>query len=170
MLRAARRRRIASDMLRTAWLMSSASAARVTHGMVDVVSKRCSSDSCTRRPSFNFEDINMAAFCGKHAEDGMVDVISKRCSNDSCTKTSNHNIEGMTAVYCKLHAEDGMVGVRRKRCSKDSCTMIPSFNLEGSKRRCIASCMLWTAWRTFATRGAHMTHAPRCPPIIWRAT
>ncbi|CAN0441221.1 unnamed protein product [Laminaria digitata] len=102
--------------------------------MVDVCSKRCFNDSCTRHPSFNVEGSKTSAYCKQHADDGMLNVYNKRCLHDSCTRHQSFNVEGSkTSAYCKQHAADGMVDVRMKRCLHDSCTRHPSFNLEGSK-------------------------------------
>ena len=42
--------------------------------MVHVPARRCSHDSCTKRPSFNVEGSKTAVYCKQHAEDGMVNI------------------------------------------------------------------------------------------------
>ncbi|CAM9987660.1 unnamed protein product, partial [Laminaria digitata] len=46
---------------------------------IRATSRRCSHDSCPRRPSFNFKGSKSAMYCKEHAEDGMVDIVTKRC-------------------------------------------------------------------------------------------
>lgn len=100
---------------------------------VDISSKPCSHDSCTKYPSFNIESSRTAMYCKQHAKDGMVDVHSKRCLHDSCTKQPTCNVDGSKrSVYCKEHSKD-VVNVRDKRCSHYSCLKRPCFNTEGSK-------------------------------------
>ena len=102
--------------------------------MVDVLSKRCLHDFCTKIPSFNVEGSRTSAYCKQHAEDGMVDITSKRCLHDSCTRRPTFNVKGRkTAAFCRKHAEDGMVNVSKRRCSHALCTKRPHFNVEGSK-------------------------------------
>lgn len=101
---------------------------------VDIFSKRCSHDSCTKYPSFNIESSRTAVYCKQHAKDGMVDVHSKRCLHDSCTKQPTSNVDGgKRSAYCEEHSKDGMVHVRDKRCSHYSCLRRPCYNTEGSK-------------------------------------
>lgn len=103
--------------------------------MVNVLSKSCLHESCTKKPSFNIAGSKAAVYCMQHALDGMMNIRSKRCSSDSCMKHPCYNVEGSkTPVYCKRHALDGMVNVVNKRCSRDSCTKRPNYNVEGSKK------------------------------------
>ena len=98
--------------------------------MVDVVSKLCAQDGCTKRPNFNFEGSKTALYCKQHAEDGMVDVRNRRCLHGSCRSRPTFNAEGSkTAIYCKTHAEDDMVNVLSKRCSHNSCPRMPTWGL-----------------------------------------
>ena len=95
-------------------------------GMVDVCKKRCSHDSCTKVPTFNFQGSRTSAYCKQHAEDGMVDITNKHCSHDLCTRRPSFDVEGSkTATYCKKHAEDGMVNVRTSRFSNVSRKAVP---------------------------------------------
>ena len=71
-------------------------------GMVDVRSKRCLHDSCTKLPKFNFEGSRTSTYCRQHAEDSMVDVNNKRCSYNSCTRRPSFNTQDRrTPVFCK---------------------------------------------------------------------
>ena len=101
--------------------------------MVNVTSKLCSQESCSRRPTYNFTGLKKAVYCKEHAEEGMVNARRKeRCAHDSCIGRPYYNIEGnKTAVYCKQHAKDGMVDIRNKRCLHGSCFRRPSLNVEG---------------------------------------
>ena len=104
-------------------------------GVVDAHRKRCTHDSCTRRPSFGVEVSTTSVNCKQHAEDDMVDVRSKCCSHYSCMKCPCFDVEGCKTppVLCKQHAEDSTVDARCRGCSRGSCTRQPNFNVEASK-------------------------------------
>ena len=98
--------------------------------MVDVRSRRCTVDLCTKRPRFNVEGSKTAVYCKQHAQGGMVNVHVKHCLRDSCSRGASYNIEGSTtAAYCKQHAVEGMVAVRCQCCSHDGCTRLPSWGV-----------------------------------------
>ena len=100
---------------------------------MDVRSRRCSHDSCTKRPSFNVEGSKTAVYCRQHAMDGMVYVHSRCWLHDSCTKHPGFNVAGSkTAAYFKQDAMDGMVKGKSRRSSHDSSTKQPTFNAKGS--------------------------------------
>ena len=94
--------------------------------MVDVVSKRCSHGSCTKKPFVHVEGSKTAGYCKRHAEDDMVDITHKRGSHSSCTIPPSFNAEGSgTAAFCKKHAQAGMVNVRTRRFSNVSRRAVP---------------------------------------------
>lgn len=98
--------------------------------MVNVLSKRCFHDSCTRRPTFNPKGNKTAAFCKKHAEDGFVNVLNTLCSHGSCHRQPSFGVVGSKRpAYCKQHADTCMLNVVSKRCSHDSCTMITQWGV-----------------------------------------
>lgn len=102
---------------------------------MNVYGKHCHSDSCTKRPSFNFEGSKKTMYCKEHAEQGMVNIVQKRCAHASCTRQPSYNVEGTTTpLYCVLHAEDNMVSVCHKRCLHVSCIKQPSFNVAGGAK------------------------------------
>ena len=106
---------------------------------MDVRSRRCSYDSCTKQSNFNVEGSTTAVYCKAHAEEGMVNVCARRCLYDSCMKRPTLNYEGSTtAALCKEHAEEGMVDVTSRRCSHKSCTKWPSWGVstDGSATVC----------------------------------
>ena len=45
--------------------------------MVDVWSKTCASDECSRKPSYGVEGSRKAEYCVQHALKGMVNVYSQ---------------------------------------------------------------------------------------------
>lgn len=95
--------------------------------MVNVVSKRCSKDSCQRQPNFGFEGSTTVFYCRQHAEDGMVNVRKKRVPRGSGTIKPAFNVVGSkTPVYRKHHAEDAIVNVRTKRSLQDRDTTRPA--------------------------------------------
>lgn len=52
--------------------------------MVDVISTRCRSSNCIKRPSFNNIDEKTPIYCGKHRKDGMINVVLKTCRHQDC--------------------------------------------------------------------------------------
>lgn len=133
--------------------------------------RRCSYESCLKRPSFNVQGSKGGLYCRQHAVDGMVDVCNRRCPTDSCNRRPNFNVKGSKAgAYCKEHAHDGMIDIVRRRCSHDCCTISASYSVEGNKtatyckkhagadmfdvrsKRCLhASC---TTWPSFNIEGS----------------
>ena len=41
-------------------------------GMVDVISKKCNFEGCTKHPSFGVEGTRNREYCAKHAPEGMI--------------------------------------------------------------------------------------------------
>jgi hypothetical protein len=100
--------------------------------MIDVVSKLCEDDGCTKRPSYNFPRENTGRFCKKHMLHGMIDVANKRCEHDGCTKRPSYNFPGENkGRFCKTHMLHGMIDVVSKRCEDDGCTKQPVYNYPG---------------------------------------
>ncbi|ORZ29951.1 hypothetical protein BCR44DRAFT_23414 [Catenaria anguillulae PL171] len=103
--------------------------------MVNVISKRCQFDGCTKRPAFNTKGSTKARFCAQHKTPEMVNVKSKRCQFDECTKIPAFNTEGSNQRrFCAQHKTPEMVDVKNKRCQFDGCTKQPIFNTEGSSK------------------------------------
>lgn len=95
--------------------------------MVNVESRRCRHESCTKRLCLNVKGSKKATYCLEHANDSMMNVLVRRCSHASCTTRSSFNIEGsITGAHCKEHAAHGMINVTSRRCAYDACTTVPS--------------------------------------------
>ena len=60
-------------------------------GMVNVINKRCLSEGCKIRPSFNTEGQLRGIYCATHKKEGMIDVKNKRCLSEGCNKQPNCN-------------------------------------------------------------------------------
>ncbi len=104
-------------------------------GMIDVKSKRCIEDNCTKQPHFNKQGEAKALYCSDHKKDKMIDVKHKRCIKDNCTKRPNFNKAGETkALYCSDHKNNKMIDVKSKRCIENNCTKIPNFNEQGETK------------------------------------
>ena len=74
---------------------------KLKDGMINVVSKSCAHNSCTKRPSYGVAGSRKAEYCSQHASDGMIDVVRKRCAHNSCTKHSSYGVAGSRkAEYC----------------------------------------------------------------------
>ncbi len=102
--------------------------------MINVVTKKCASDGCTKRPAFNVLGSNVGKFCVDHKLALMVNVVSKTCAFGDCTKQPCFNVLGSkVGKFCADHKLDLMVNVVTKTCSFDGCQKMPSFNTPGSK-------------------------------------
>jgi hypothetical protein len=100
--------------------------------MVDVKSKRCKADGCTKGPAFNFEGETTGLYCATHKLFNMVDIKHKRCKADGCTKGPAFNFEGeTTGLYCATHKLPNMVNVKSPRCEYNGCTTQPGFGVPG---------------------------------------
>ncbi|CAN0015666.1 unnamed protein product [Laminaria digitata] len=98
--------------------------------MMNACKRRCSHDSCTKRPAFNVKGSKTGdySYCNQHAEDGVVGVLTRCCLHDSCTSIPTFNVEASkSATYCKQHARDGMTNIRGKRFSHNSCISRPGW-------------------------------------------
>lgn len=62
--------------------------------MVNVISRRCSCDSCAKLPSFNVKGSKSPLFCREHAAVGMVNIRNKICAHGGCTKAAAYDMEG----------------------------------------------------------------------------
>ena len=80
-------------------------------GMVDVVNRRCSYDSCGIIPSFNVVGRKTAGFCKKQAEDGMVNSSVGRCSHESCTDKPGFDVvsDKICLLYTSPSPRDGLL-------------------------------------------------------------
>ena len=73
--------------------------------MIDVINKRCISENCNTRPTYNF-DGEKATYCNEHKLDGMIDVISKRCNTPFCLTLSSTKYNGYCLPCCiHVHPE-----------------------------------------------------------------
>ena len=126
--------------------------------MLNVTSKLCAHDGCTRRPSFGAPDQTKGAYCATHKLAGMVDVMSKRkrCAHDGCTKIQpNFGAPDQTkGAYCATHKLAGMVDVRSKRCAHDGCARVPSFGAPDQTK--------WTYCATHKLVGMVDVRSKRC--------
>lgn len=53
--------------------------------MVDISSKRCAQEGCSKIRSFGVEDSKGTVFCRQHVEDGMVNIRRKRGAQEGCS-------------------------------------------------------------------------------------
>lgn len=103
--------------------------------MINVISKRCDFQGCSKHPSYGVAGSKKAEFCVAHAQEGMVDVCSKRCGHPGCTKRSSYGTPGSKKPqFCIHHAMKGMIDVVSKRCAEVGCNKWPSYGIPGSKK------------------------------------
>ena len=90
--------------------------------MVNVCTRRCSHETCLRRPSFNVQGSKTAAYCEQHARDGMIKTGNKRGSHRIGTRKASIKVDGGSAVYWARHADGTMVDdVHSTPFSNDAC-------------------------------------------------
>ncbi|CAM9649165.1 unnamed protein product, partial [Sphacelaria rigidula] len=53
-------------------------------GMVDVVTKKCDDEGCSKKPSYDLAGSKKAEFFSQHARAGMVHVASYKPSREGC--------------------------------------------------------------------------------------
>ncbi|CAM9903697.1 unnamed protein product [Sphacelaria rigidula] len=103
--------------------------------MVNVPSKRCGKEGCSKLPSFGAAGGRKAEFCATHAPAGMVNVSSSRCGEEGCSKQPSFGAAGgRKAEFCATHAPAGMINVRGKRCGMEGCSKHPSFGTAGGRK------------------------------------
>ncbi len=78
--------------------------------MVNVVSKKCQHEDCTKIPNFNTINETKAIFCKEHKEPNMIDVKSKKCMSEWCDTFANPKYKGYCAFcYCNLFPNSPLV-------------------------------------------------------------
>lgn len=96
-------------------------------GMVNVRTKRCGRQGCSKVPSFGVVG-SKAEFCFAHKTDVMVNVTkTKRCAHPGCGKHPSFGVDGSKKrEFCNEHKKPGMVYVKSDRyahhgehCSED---------------------------------------------------
>jgi hypothetical protein len=111
--------------------------------MVDVLSKRCAHDSCTRRPCFNRPDKKSGLYCSEHKLPGMVDVLGKRCQAPSCHALATYGKDEFhRAQFCVDHKTPTSVCIATAlMCAHEGCTEQYEFVVEadtGAHKVCLA--------------------------------
>eukprot|EP00288_Rhodomonas_lens_P000880 CAMPEP_0177732850 /NCGR_PEP_ID=MMETSP0484_2-20121128/23348_1 /TAXON_ID=354590 /ORGANISM="Rhodomonas lens, Strain RHODO" /LENGTH=315 /DNA_ID=CAMNT_0019246145 /DNA_START=167 /DNA_END=1111 /DNA_ORIENTATION=+ len=87
----------------------------------DVVSPRCKTEGCTKRPVFGppggKRSRSDATYCSMHRPSGFVDVMNAKCSHPGgCTKNRTYGYEGGRVECCAEHKKEGMLDLRHSRC------------------------------------------------------
>ena len=105
--------------------------------MINIRSKRCLHDSCSKYPSFNVAGRKKAIFCKEHAENGMVCVRNQHCSHDACIRFPDWGVltDGSASV-CSHHKDDlsaGLVINFNARCEVAGCRKISKWGLDGKQ-------------------------------------
>lgn len=83
-------------------------------GMVNLLRRYCSQNTCATIERFNIEDWEFAGFSTKHAKNDMVDAKTKFVHMSHVPSDRAPNSPSRKATYCKLHAIDGIVISPRK--------------------------------------------------------
>ncbi|CAM9710403.1 unnamed protein product, partial [Sphacelaria rigidula] len=77
--------------------------------MVDVQHKVCSTENCSKRPSFGLTGIRKAEFYLQHVEDEVIGLRDKMCSMEGCSKQPLFGLAGSRKRdFCLQHAD--MIG------------------------------------------------------------
>ncbi|CAM9522436.1 unnamed protein product [Sphacelaria rigidula] len=88
--------------------------------MVDVVSKQCGDEGCSKKPSYGVAGSKKAEFCSQHARGGMVNVRFQTCCSEGCSKKPSYGVAGSkNARFSPQHARAGMVNVVSYKSSKE---------------------------------------------------
>ena len=98
--------------------------------MINVWSRKCGTEGCTKQPSFGVTGTRSAEYCPQHAPGGMVNVKSRKCRAERCGKIPSFGVTGTkTAEYCAQHAKGGMVNVYNIKYRTESYDKKPSFGV-----------------------------------------
>ena len=104
--------------------------------MVDVTTRRCRHDGCTRYRLFGIVGSRKAEFCALHAAVGVVNVKHvKRCGHKDCPKPPSHGRAGSRKVeFCAQHAAEGMVDVKPKKCRHEEYSTLVPLEIAGGRK------------------------------------
>jgi hypothetical protein len=91
-----------------------------TSDMVNVESKTCNHDGCSKRPTYGNPG-EKATHCLSHKTSCMIDVVSKTCDYDGCTMKRNYGVVRGKPTHCLTHKTSDMVNVVSKSCDHDGC-------------------------------------------------
>ncbi|CAN0382768.1 unnamed protein product [Ascophyllum nodosum] len=99
--------------------------------MVNVCSRKCSTEGCGKQPSFGVAGTKTVQYCAQHAPDGMVNVYSRKYRTEGCGKKPSFGVAGTKmAEYCIQHVrlQYGVKGnVSRHHSEKETIdNVIPS--------------------------------------------
>jgi hypothetical protein len=90
--------------------------------MINVVSKTCTIDTCTKTPRYNLPSLRSGLYCKQHHLEDMIDVISKKCYYDKCTELSIFGFKDKRPYACNDHKLDDMINlVLVNKCSSIEC-------------------------------------------------
>jgi EsV-1-7 cysteine-rich motif len=93
---------------------------------------KCNHESCTKQPSFNYENEKKPLFCNDHKETGMINVKNRKYMCKCGLKRPSYNYEGLKPICCITCKEKDMVdivSVMCEKCNKKRAT----YNYEGMK-------------------------------------
>ena len=69
--------------------------------MVNVVSRRCIAQGCSKQPKYGLAGSKKGEYCAEHALKGMVNIYSNKCADNRCFKRSHYGVAGSKkAQYC----------------------------------------------------------------------
>jgi hypothetical protein len=75
--------------------------------MIDIKSKKCIDENCTKQPSYNVEGSKDALYCRTHMKTNMVNIKYKKCKSDWCSSCVNPRYDGYCAFcYANLYPDN----------------------------------------------------------------
>ena len=106
-------------------------ASHKTDGQVDITSRRCEREGCTRFPTFRPEDGEGGKSCAEHRRPGMEKI--RVCEGaEGCTRSPSFGFRGSKRNSCSLHKVEGMVNLNITRCRAPAdCGRTPHFAFRG---------------------------------------
>lgn len=67
-------------------------------GMVNLTSRKCGQEGCSKHPFYGNESTGKMEFCAQHASPGMTNLASRKCAYDGCSKQRLFGREGTKKV------------------------------------------------------------------------
>jgi hypothetical protein len=108
-------------------------SAHKENGMINVKDKRCLTEGCSQRPSFNILG-GKPLYCGSHRLENMVNVMTKFCEHEGCLITPVYNTpDKKSGRFCATHKEPNMINVVNNLCNNEECNNAPSYGMVGER-------------------------------------
>jgi hypothetical protein len=103
--------------------------------MINVISKRCIYEGCTKHPSFGMKDTNKKLYCKDHKTNDMIHIGKKKCIVQGCILNAYYNYKNnRKTLYCNKHKLDNMIYISNPICINHDCIKTAYYNSPDEKK------------------------------------